>query len=82
MRGEGNGTNVVFYHRILRCHPLIDLKTRAFQHGDAGQMNFYLNHPKDNMLAESDHPPVGIILCPDIFPLFLGLPPQMSYPLM
>jgi len=45
--------------------PLIDLKTRAFQHGDAGQMNFYLNYWKENMMTEGDQPPVGLILCTD-----------------
>jgi predicted nuclease of restriction endonuclease-like (RecB) superfamily len=35
--------DLVFYHRRLRCHVLVDLKIRAFRHADAGQMNFYLN---------------------------------------
>jgi len=55
--------DMVFYHRILRCHLLIDLKTRPFEHGDAGQMNFYLNYWKDQMMGEGDGPPVGLLLC-------------------
>lgn len=55
--------DLVFYHRRLRCHVLIDLKIRGFQPADAGQMNFYVNWFKTNMMAEGDHPPVGIILC-------------------
>ncbi|MDO8699439.1 MAG: PDDEXK nuclease domain-containing protein, partial [Rhodoferax sp.] len=39
---EHDYLDLVFYHRLLRCHLLIDLKIRAFQHADAGQMNFYL----------------------------------------
>jgi predicted nuclease of restriction endonuclease-like (RecB) superfamily len=156
---EHDYIDLVFYHRILRCHLLIDLKTRAFQHGDAGQIhpmryyagllllrlcssqpqrqgllhrfyqrfatahrrasrrsgaihekpfasrtrllrsmpfasrchkarkvsekrvgktlpqgahrrlshgvNFYLNYWKDQMMAEGDQPPVGLILCTD-----------------
>jgi predicted nuclease of restriction endonuclease-like (RecB) superfamily len=62
---EHDYLDLVFYHRILRCHLLIDLKTRAFQHGDAGQMNFYLNFWKAEMMAEGDQPPVGFILCTD-----------------
>ena len=31
--------DLVFYHRILRCHVLIDLKVGKFSHADAGQMN-------------------------------------------
>jgi predicted nuclease of restriction endonuclease-like (RecB) superfamily len=62
---EHDHIDLVFYHRILRCHLLIDLKVRAFQHGDAGQMNYYLNWWKDNVTAEGDIAPVGLILCSD-----------------
>jgi len=60
---EHDRVDLVLYHRILRCHVLIDLKTRAFSHADAGQMNFYLNYFKENVMAEGDNPPVGLILC-------------------
>jgi predicted nuclease of restriction endonuclease-like (RecB) superfamily len=55
--------DLVFYHRILKCHVLIDLKLRDFVAGDAGQMNLYLNYYKDNEMHENDNPPIGIILC-------------------
>jgi predicted nuclease of restriction endonuclease-like (RecB) superfamily len=57
--------DLVFYQRLLRCHVLIDLKTHPFTHGDAGQMNFYLNWWKKNGMERGDSPPVGIILCSD-----------------
>ena len=57
--------DLVFYHRILRCNVLIDLKIRPFKHGDAGQMNFSLNWWKANAVEDGDNPPVGIILCSD-----------------
>ena len=57
--------DLVFYHRRLRCHVLIDLKIRPFKHGDAGQMNFYLNWWNSNAVEDGDNPPVGIILCSD-----------------
>ncbi len=57
--------DLVFYHRLLRCHVLLDLKTRPFKHGDAGQMNYYVNYFKKRVTAPSDSPPVGIILCSD-----------------
>ncbi len=60
---EHDYLDLVFYHRVLRCHLLIDLKTRAFRHGDAGQMNFYLNYWKDEIMADGDNPPVGLLLC-------------------
>lgn len=57
--------DLVFYHRRLRCHVLLDLKVRPFKHGDAGQMNYYLNYFKDRMTADGDQSPVGILLCSD-----------------
>ncbi len=57
--------DLVFYHRILRCHVLIDLKIRAFKPEDAGQMNFYVNWCKANLMQPGDNPPVGILLCSD-----------------
>ncbi len=62
---EHDRIDLVFYHRVLRCHLLIDLKVRAFQHTDAGQMNFYLNYWKDQVMIEGDNPPVGLLLCTD-----------------
>ncbi len=55
--------DLVFYHRILKCHVLIDLKIGKFDHADAGQMNLYLNYYRKNEMTEGDFPPVGIILC-------------------
>jgi predicted nuclease of restriction endonuclease-like (RecB) superfamily len=55
--------DLVFYHRILKNHILIDLKIGKFTHADAGQMTVYLNYYKENEMTEGDNPPVGIILC-------------------
>jgi len=55
--------DLVFYHRILKCHVLIDLKIGQFDHADAGQMNLYLNYYRKNEMTEGDNPPIGIILC-------------------
>lgn len=55
--------DLVFYHRILRCNVLIDLKLGVFSHADSGQMNVYLNYYKENETNEGDNPPIGIILC-------------------
>lgn len=57
--------DLVFYHRVLRCHVLLDLKVRPFKHSDAGQMNYYLNYFKQRIVRDGDNPPVGIILCSD-----------------
>jgi predicted nuclease of restriction endonuclease-like (RecB) superfamily len=55
--------DLVFYHRILKCHILLDLKLGEFTHSDAGQMNVYLNYYKENETQANDNPPIGIILC-------------------
>lgn len=54
--------DLVFYHRILRCFVLIDLKLGEVQHHDIGQMNLYLGYFANEENAEGDGPPVGIIL--------------------
>ena len=55
--------DLVFYHHILKCFVLIDLKTRKVQHTDIGQMNMYLNFFKTEMNVVDDNPPIGIVLC-------------------
>lgn len=65
IENEHDRVDLVFYHRILKCHVLVDLKVRAFTYADVGQMNFYLNYYKNEISGESDNPPIGIILCTD-----------------
>jgi len=57
--------DLVFYHKVLKCNVLIDLKINEFDYADAGQMNMYLNYYKDNEMSDGDNPPFGIILCPE-----------------
>ncbi len=54
--------DLVFYHRILKCHVLIDLKIGEFEHGDLGQLNTYLNFYKEEISEREDNQPVGILL--------------------
>lgn len=54
--------DLVFYHRILRCFVLFDLKINEVQHVDIGQMNLYLGYFANEENTESDNPPIGIIL--------------------
>ena len=65
IENEHDRVDLVFYHRILKCHVLVDLKVRAFSYADVGQMNFYLNYYKNEISSKSDNPPIGIILCTD-----------------
>jgi predicted nuclease of restriction endonuclease-like (RecB) superfamily len=57
--------DLVFYHRILKCFVLIDLKTKHVKHQDIGQMNMYLNYFKSEENTEGDNPPIGIVLGAD-----------------
>ena len=57
--------DLVFYHRILKCFVLIDLKTQKVKHQDIGQMNMYLNYFKDEENTEGDNEPIGIIIAKD-----------------
>ncbi len=58
-----NFVDLVFYHRILKCHVLVELKFEQFSHENIGQLNTYVSWYKKNIMTEGDNPPVGILLC-------------------
>lgn len=55
--------DLVFYHRVLKCHVLVDLKVDEFRHENIGQLNTYVTWYRKHMMSEGDNPPVGILLC-------------------
>lgn len=57
--------DLVFYHRILKCHVIVDLKIDRFRHEYASQLNMYLNYYKHEVVEPGDNPPVGLLLCAD-----------------
>jgi len=57
--------DLVFYHKILKCNVLIELKTRKFEYADAAQMTVYLNYYRKNEIQPDDNEPIGILLCTD-----------------
>ncbi len=61
--GEHFFVDLVFYHRILKCHVLIELKNDAFKHEHLGQLNSYVGYYQQNEMSEGDQPPIGILLC-------------------
>ena len=62
--GDTHGfVDLVFYHRILKCHVLLELKVAAFSHEHLGQLNTYVSWYKRNMMTPGDNPPVGLLLC-------------------
>ena len=54
--------DLVFYHRILKCFVLIDLKKEKVGYQDVGQMNMYLGYFENEENTEGDNPPIGIVL--------------------
>ena len=55
--------DLVFYHRVLKCHVLVELKIEEFTHENLGQLNTYVSWYRRHMMAPGDNPPVGILLC-------------------
>jgi len=55
--------DLVLYHRILKCHILIEMKVDSFNHENIGQLKTYLNYYKKHEMTPGDNPPVGILLC-------------------
>ena len=63
--GEYFFVDLVFYHRILKCHVLVELKLEKFSHENLGQLNTYVSWYRKNMMCADDNPPIGILLCTD-----------------
>ena len=63
--------DLVFYHYLLQCFVLIDLKTRELTHGDIGQMDMYVRLYDDLRRRPQDNPTIGMILCPKKDPAIL-----------
>ena len=57
--------DLIFYHRILKCHVIIDLKIDRFRHEYASQLNLYMNYYKHEVIQADDNPPIGLLLCTD-----------------
>ena len=57
--------DLVFYHAILKCFVLIDLKTGKLTHQDLGQLQLYVNYYDRERRSEGDNPTLGLILCTD-----------------
>lgn len=55
--------DIVFYHRLLKCHILIELKVDKFKHEHLSQLNSYVGYYKENIKTADDNPTIGILLC-------------------
>ena len=63
--GDHFYVDLVFYHTVLKCYVLVDLKTSKLTHGDLGQMQFYVNYYDAERRTEGDNATIGLILCAD-----------------
>lgn len=57
--------DLVFYHSVLKCFVLVDLKVGKLTHADLGQIEFYVNYYDRERRTEGDSPTVGLVLCSD-----------------
>src|SRR6266545_7137388 len=57
--------DLVFYHTVLKCYVIIDLKTGKLAHQDLGQLQLYVNYYDRERRTEGDNPTLGLILCAD-----------------
>ena len=55
--------DLIFYHRILHCSIIVELKNDEFKHEYLGQHNAYVSYYKENEMHPGDNPPIGILLC-------------------
>lgn len=58
--------DLVFYHRILKRHVIIELKAHRLDYTDSAQLKMYLNYYRKNIMQPDDNPPVGILMCSEV----------------
>ena len=63
--GDHFYADLVFYHVLLKCYVIIDLKTEKLTHGDIGQMQMYVHYFDREVCTQEDNPTIGLILCTD-----------------
>jgi predicted nuclease of restriction endonuclease-like (RecB) superfamily len=65
LEGDHFYIDLVFYHTILKCFVVIDLKVGKLNHQDLGQLQLYVNFFDQERRTEGDNPTLGLILCTD-----------------
>ena len=55
--------DLVFYHRVLKCHVIVGLKLDEFKHEHLSQLNTYVSYYREEVKREDDNPPIGILMC-------------------
>ena len=61
--GRDYYVDLLFYHTILHCYVVIEIKAREFDPKDAGQISFYLAAIDDALKRPGDNQTIGLLLC-------------------
>jgi len=66
---EVDGTDyfidLLFYHTVLKCYVVVELKNKKFMPEFAGKLNFYLSAVDSLVTQVDDNPTIGLLLCRD-----------------
>lgn len=65
LEGDHFYIDLVFYHVVLKCYVVLDLKVGKLTHGDLGQLQLYVNYYDREKRTTGDNPTLGLILCTD-----------------
>lgn len=57
--------DIVFYHRILQCHLLVELKVGCFEQSHISQLDTFLNYYNKEIRTKTGNPPIGILMVTD-----------------
>jgi predicted nuclease of restriction endonuclease-like (RecB) superfamily len=63
LEGDHFYADLIFYHVILKCYVIIDIKTKRLNHADLGQMLLYVNYFDQEVKMKGDNPTIGLVLC-------------------
>ncbi len=58
--------DLVFYHRVLKRHVIIELKAHRLDYSDVAQLNMYLGYYRKNVMLADDNEPIGILMCTEV----------------
>ena len=61
--GDHYYADLVFYHVVLKCYVVIDIKTKPLSHADLGQIQLYVNYFDREVKQSDDNPTIGLVLC-------------------
>jgi predicted nuclease of restriction endonuclease-like (RecB) superfamily len=65
IEGDEFRIDLVFYHRLLQCFVLFDIKMDKITHKDLGQLQMYVNYYDREIKENFERPTIGVLLCAD-----------------